>query len=191
MATVMESFQEKLVMILNQKGVVDDTFKKLETKTGVKRLYIAYALIGIVVFWLMFGWGAPLVCNLAGFLYPAYCSIKALESRNMDDDTQWLTYWVVFALFSVLEFFSDILVGWIPFYWLCKCVFLVWCMAPLANNGSAVIYHRVVRPLFNKHHTTIDTMVNKATKGATDMLDKAVEKAKDVAAEHQLGKKDE
>ena len=64
-------------------------------------------------------------------------------------------------------------------------------MAPLANNGSAVIYHRVVRPIFDKHHTTIDTMGNKATKGATDMLDKAVEKAKDVAAEHQLGKKDE
>ena len=55
-----------------------------------------------------------------GFVYPAYCSVRALESRSKDDDTQWLTYWVVFALFSVIEFFSDILVGWVPFYWLTK-----------------------------------------------------------------------
>ena len=47
-------------------------------------------------------------------------SIKALESSGKDDDTQWLMYWVVYSLFSVLEFFSDTLVGWIPLYWLVK-----------------------------------------------------------------------
>jgi receptor expression-enhancing protein 5/6 len=53
-------------------------------------------------------------------MYPAYCSVKALESHKKDDDTQWLVYWVVFAMFSVCEFFSDMLVGWVPFYWLLK-----------------------------------------------------------------------
>ena len=61
-----------------------------------------------------------------GFVYPAYCSVRALESRSKDDDTKWLTYWVVFALFSVIEFFSDILVGWVPFYWLTK-VTIIFC----------------------------------------------------------------
>ena len=48
-----------------------------------------------------------LLANTVGFLYPAYCSIKALESSVKKDDTQWLTYWVVFAFFSVVEYFAD------------------------------------------------------------------------------------
>lgn len=47
-------------------------------------------------------------------------SIKAIESPNKDDDTQWLTYWVVYGVFGVGEFFSDILLSWCPFYYLCK-----------------------------------------------------------------------
>ena len=47
-----------------------------------------------------------------------------MESAKKDDDTQWLVYWVVFAAFSVCEFFSDILVGWVPFYWFLKVRFI-------------------------------------------------------------------
>lgn len=70
--------------------------------------------------WLAFGYAAQLVCNAVGFLYPAYVSIHAIESHNKEDDTKWLTYWVVFAVFSVFEFFADIIVGWFPLYWLAK-----------------------------------------------------------------------
>lgn len=53
-------------------------------------------------------------------------SIKAIESPNKDDDTQWLTYWVVYGIFSIAEFFSDLFLSWFPFYFLMKvCSFLL------------------------------------------------------------------
>lgn len=29
----------------------------------------------------------------------------------------WLTYWVVYSLFGLAEFFSDLLLSWFPFYY--------------------------------------------------------------------------
>jgi len=192
MSGAMASFQDKLNKSLNQKGMIGDTFKALEDNTGVQRIYIAYGLGGIVILWLAFGWGAQLLANTVGFVYPAYCSIKALESTIKADDTQWLTYWVVFAFFSVFEYFADFIAGWVPFYWLSKCLFMVWCMAPMEANGSAIIYSKVILPVFNKHSASIDKQMNKAQGKAGDFLERVTEKAKDLAAEHQLNKnKDE
>lgn len=47
-------------------------------------------------------------------------SIKAIESTAKEDDTQWLTYWVVYGLFSVVESISDALLFWFPFYYMSK-----------------------------------------------------------------------
>lgn len=41
-----------------------------------------------------------------------------------------LTYWVVFAAFSILEAFLSVLLRWIPFYFALKLAFLAWCFMP-------------------------------------------------------------
>ena len=54
--------------------------------------------------------------------------MQAVESHSSSEVTQWLVYWVVYALFSVIEIFSDTLVYWIPLYYRLKLGFLVWAM---------------------------------------------------------------
>ena len=41
-----------------------------------------------------------------------------------------------------LKYILDILVGWVPFYWLTKCTFMIWCMSPFEANGANIIYTR-------------------------------------------------
>lgn len=77
-------------------------------------------LVVFLVFYLLIGYGTLLLSNLIGFLYPAYASIKAVESSGKEDDTKWLTYWVVFSFITLIEFPAEIILQWIPFYSLIK-----------------------------------------------------------------------
>ncbi|PIA16352.1 hypothetical protein COEREDRAFT_35441, partial [Coemansia reversa NRRL 1564] len=116
-----------------------------QEKTGVPKVYGAVGLGGIGLVLVFFNIGAALLVNLTGFGYAAYASINAIESPGKDDDAQWLTYWVVFGLFNVAEYFTGFLLYWFPFYYLLKLGFLVWLMAP-ATRGAERLYATGIKP---------------------------------------------
>jgi receptor expression-enhancing protein 5/6 len=60
----------------------------------------------------------------------AYASFKAIETKQKEDDTQWLTYWTVIGFVQMVEYFSDILLYWFPFYYLFKTLFVLWLALP-------------------------------------------------------------
>lgn len=89
---------------------------ELEKQSGVDKFYIFCAgavVVGILLF--VIG-GAELILSLVGFVYPAYQSFKALTTTQTDDDTQWLTYWVVYTFFTLTEEITDILFSWYESY---------------------------------------------------------------------------
>jgi len=141
-------------------------FALAEQKTGVDRLYIFVASVLFLALYLVIGIGQQLLSNVIGFLYPAYCSIKAIETKEKDDDTKWLTYWVVFAFFTIVETFADYIVGWFPVYWLAKCLFYIWLMVPTEYNGSLILYRRIIRPRFLQYHGSIDNLLADAKQKA-------------------------
>lgn len=177
-----DTWQVKLEKFLNEKNKFTEVLEKVEKASGVKRLYLAYGLMAFVGLYLMVGYGADFLCNFIGFAYPAYASIKAIESKEKDDDTKWLTYWVVYAAFGLMEFFTDIFLFWVPLYWFFKCCFLIYCMLPGPLNGSIKIYTSIIRPFVLKHEARIDSALNKAG----DLAGEAVAAGKDIAGDAAL-----
>ncbi|OQS07295.1 hypothetical protein THRCLA_00705 [Thraustotheca clavata] len=156
---------------INQRLDRYDKLKELEAQIGVEKFYIFLvgALIaGVLLF--VIG-GASLISNLVGFIYPAYMSFKALNTNDSNDDTQWLTYWVVYSAFNLTEQFTDIFLSWIPFYFFLKIAFLVWCYHP-STLGANTIYQSVIKPNLIGHVEKIDAALKKATDAAKEATGK-------------------
>lgn len=131
----------------------------IEEKTKVN---VEYFVVGAVVFLglcLFSGFGAPLISNVVGIAYPIYATLVSLETSGKEDDTEWLTYWVVFATLTIIENFVDFVLYWIPFYYPVKVTFLLWCMLP-QYKGAEWTYTHVIKPVFLKHESTIDAALN-------------------------------
>ena len=151
----------------------------------MNRVSLVGVILALMCLCVCFSLGGGLVCGVVGFMYPAYESVKALHFMDKEKEKRWLTYWVVFSFFHVLEFFSDHLVWWMPFYWLVKTIFLVWCMAPISQNGSMVIYTFIIKPLYSRHHENIDNVMDNAVREAGELLEMAAEKARRISEQSE------
>lgn len=117
---------------------------------------------------MIFGIGIASLTNLVGFVYPAFKSFQAIETATKGDDTQWLVYWVIFALFSIIEVCVDILLYWIPFYYSAKLAFLLWAMLP-QTKGSKFLYDSFLKDLLKQNESKIDDVLNQAKKTGGDI----------------------
>lgn len=79
----------------------------LSRKIGMRRAHIVVGAFLFSFIFLFFGFGAAFFSAIIAVAYPMYASFKAVESTTKADDTQWLTYWVVYAVFTVIECFTD------------------------------------------------------------------------------------
>lgn len=111
----------------------------------VPQEYVAMAAI-LVPFLLMISMGGTnFIIDLVAYLYPAYASVRAIETDGTDDDTLWLTYWLIFSLFKLFEGVADSLLQYIPLYTIAKCTFLVWCFHP-TFKGAQFCYDAFIKP---------------------------------------------
>ncbi|KAK4192976.1 TB2/DP1, HVA22 family-domain-containing protein [Podospora australis] len=121
----------------------------LEKQTSVPKAYAVIGFGALYFFLILFNLGGQLLTNIAGFVLPGYYSLNALFTHNKDDDTQWLTYWVVFSLFTVIESLVSV-VYWFPFYYLFKFVFLLWLGLP-AFQGADIIFRSFLAPTLSRY----------------------------------------
>jgi len=125
-------------------------FSEMEMKTGYSKVYFFLAAMSLLGGLLYLLGGIKLLSDLVIFFYPAYASFKAIESATQRDDTQWLTYWVVFSFFSIIENTMFFLVSWIPMYYALKMGVFLWLYHP-NFMGAELVYQQVIRPNIIAH----------------------------------------
>ncbi|XP_061378613.1 uncharacterized protein LOC116769826 isoform X1 [Danaus plexippus] len=102
-----------------------------------------------------------LVILVFGTLYPAYASYKAVRTKNLKEYVKWMMYWIVFALFTCTETFTDVFLSWFPFYYEVKIVIVLWLLSP-ATKGSSILYRKFVHPALCRREQEIDEYIAKA-----------------------------
>jgi receptor expression-enhancing protein 5/6 len=149
---------------------------------------VVLALLVLVLLFIVFGFGANAAVSLVGFLYPLFESFKALKADRLGDRKQWLTYWIVIGLFSLVESCTSLLETLIPMYHLIKMAFIVWLYLP-QTRGAEFLYVHVVEPLLVRYETNIDDVLRKGNKLGEQLLEKSKQavgdKIKQTISEHK------
>lgn len=134
--------------------------KDIAAKAGVSAGHVSLGLIGVLTCLMLLGYGAELITDVIGMFYPMYMSFKALETKGAEDDKVWLTYWVVFAVWKVLDEWVYFLFAWIPCYYTVKLAMLISLFHP-HYKLAARIYDQGIRPFIIKHQQDIEASMTK------------------------------
>lgn len=113
--------------------------------------------LGKMVSWMI----SRSVVLVFGTLYPAYYSYKAVKTKNVKEYVRWMMYWIVFALYTVVETITDLTVAWFPLYYEIKIAFVIWLLSPY-TRGASLIYRKCLHPLLSSREREIDEYIVQA-----------------------------
>ncbi|MBW0474174.1 hypothetical protein O181_013889 [Austropuccinia psidii MF-1] len=124
-----------------------------------------------------------LVVTSLGTLYPIYLSYKAIKNNDLQSLEVLLMFWIVMGIINAVESTFGWLLRWIPFFYHCKSLFLLWLTLPQIQ-GSTYVYVTYIHPFLLQHEATIDQWLAEAkekckTTGA-NYLNQMVEKIKEI-----------
>ncbi|KAH0897482.1 hypothetical protein HID58_047050 [Brassica napus] len=88
-----------------------------------------------------------LALPLVALVYPLYASVKAIETKSLAEDEQWLTYWVLYAIISLFELIFSKLLDWFPIWPFLKLIGICWLVLP-QFNGAEHVYRHFIRPFY-------------------------------------------
>ncbi|OMO57570.1 TB2/DP1/HVA22-related protein [Corchorus olitorius] len=93
-------------------------------------------------------------------IYPLYVSIRTVETGSSLKNQQCLTYWVLFALITMVELTLGEVLKWFPFWPYAKGFAIILLVTPYFGGASYVFEH-LVEPYFIKQIRNIRFFPNK------------------------------
>ena len=133
----------------------NNIFELFENKTNIQQKILMCTGSALCLYMLM---EMSLVSNFIGFIYPAYMSFKSLKTKKIDDDEQWLIYWIVYSLLSFMEICISPLFTMIPFYYHIKLIFLLW-LSYDKTRGAQILYKKYIEPNLNQNELKFDELI--------------------------------
>jgi len=154
----------KFLEELNEKYKDQPLIKNLSEQSKQKPAFIVLGLVGVAVFLLLVIFGIETLSNVV-LILPIYASFKAIKSKGKDDDTMWLTYWVLVSSVLVVESvveelflddddeqtYSMWLMGFL--YFVARIGFFYWAAQ---QKGAQIIYEKALLPAFNKIEEAVE-----------------------------------
>jgi len=147
----MSSFQDQAqrhVSNLDKELSKYPALNNFERQTSIPKVYVVLGLLALYFFLVFFNIAGEFLVNFAGFIIPGYYSLDALFSASKADDTQWLTYWVVYAFLTVIESMINA-VYWFPFYYTFKFILILWMALP-QTGGAQILFRSFIQPVFSR-----------------------------------------
>ena len=113
--------------------------EKIIEKTGMSPEQVSRLVLIVGGVCVAMGIGQEYVLAIIGVAYPTFMSVCAMESKEEEDDKQWLTYWVIYAFFYIFDMLFGTILSAIPIYFLVKLGVLVYLMHP-STMGASKLY---------------------------------------------------
>eukprot|EP01122_Echinamoeba_exundans_P001613 TRINITY_DN11635_c0_g1_i1.p1 TRINITY_DN11635_c0_g1~~TRINITY_DN11635_c0_g1_i1.p1 ORF type:complete len:307 (+),score=66.53 TRINITY_DN11635_c0_g1_i1:11-931(+) len=123
------------------------------------------------------------ITNVVAFLIPAYLTYKSIKYKSGQD--RMLRYWTVMGFFSFIEFYADIFVSWLPFYYEVKMLFLLWLVMP-NSRGTPIIWSQYLKPFLNAREAAIDVAFNESKNRFYSQIDNFKSQAVNMVASRAL-----
>ena len=80
-----------------------------------------------------FGIFAGFITNMIGFIYPGYMTLLALDGDHEGIQTNWLIYWAMYSVLTLVEDYGEFIIYWVPFYYPIKAAFLIYMMVGISS----------------------------------------------------------
>ena len=154
-------------------------------KAGVNPGLILAGIGSVLLLVLLLLQGWTILITTITVLYPALHSIRAIESPDDEDDKIWLTYWMVFGVFTVAETFFGFIFYIIPYWDWVRLGLFVWLLLP-NFNGAKVIYDTVLRKLLAENKDLIQKWISMTSTVASSVQQDAMNQAKAAASDPNL-----
>jgi len=143
-ADTVANIKAKINEVVAKVPVIDKQLTLLADRVKVEKPFVALAVGALPMLFLLWLGCGNFLLDTVGFLYPAYCTIKVIESKDKEDSVQWLTYWLVFGLFKLVESVAEDLLNLIPFFFFIKLALFVYLFYP-TTQGAKVFYENVIK----------------------------------------------